>query len=472
MKKILPIFISAALASNIYASTTQQAVDKLTLIGTGYVGLVSGACFSELGLNVTCVDVDERKVQKIKEGVMPIYEQDLEPLVLRNMREGRLSCTTSLSEGMNQADVVMIAVGTPCRANDGHADLSYVYEAAKQIAHNIHRYTVVVTKSTVPVGTAQEIVDIIQKERPDLKLGEDFDVASNPEFLREGSAISDFMKPDRIVIGTTSKKAEDTLKTLYRPLTDKGHKLYATTVSSSEMIKYAANAFLAVKISYINQIADLCEKVGANVEDVAQGIGSDKRIGFPFLNAGPGYGGSCFPKDTCALVQTAHLNGQDLSIVRSAAEANEDRKVKLAQRIIDYVKGKDRSRPFKLAVFGIAFKAGTDDLRDASSLVIIPELIKEDIEVKVFDPLYFKGSGREDSVKGLEGVTWATSIEDATTDSDGLCILTEWPEFKDMNLEQLRLAMAGRLFVDYRNLYKPEQMNAFDYLSLGRKDRV
>lgn len=444
---------------------------KITLIGTGYVGLVSGACFSELGFNVSCVDIDQNKVDKIKKGVMPIYEKDLDTLVINNMKAGRLTCTTSLTDGMEQSDVVMIAVGTPCRKSDGHADLTYVYEAAKQIAQNIHRYTVVVTKSTVPVGTAQEIVDIIQRERPELTLGKDFDVASNPEFLREGSAISDFMNPDRIVIGTTSKKAEDVLKGLYKPLTDKGYALYATAVKTSEMIKYAANAFLAVKISFINQIADLCESVGADVEDVARGIGSDNRIGFPFLKAGPGYGGSCFPKDTRALVQTAEINNQDLSIVRSAAKANEQRKVQLAQRIVKYVKNKNLSKPFKLAVLGVAFKAGTDDIRDASSLVIIPELLKAGIEVTVYDPLYFKGSGREHLVKELHDVTWATSTNEALSGANGVCILTEWPEFTDLKLGEMQNIMqTNPLLADFRNLYNAGLASNFDYLSLGRSD--
>ena len=444
---------------------------KITLIGTGYVGLVSGACFSELGFNVSCVDIDQNKVDKIKKGVMPIYEKDLDTLVIDNMKAGRLTCTTSLTDGMDQSDVVMIAVGTPCRKSDGHADLTYVYEAAKQIAQNIHRYTVVVTKSTVPVGTASEIVDIIQRERPELTLGKDFDVASNPEFLREGSAISDFMNPDRIVIGTTSKKAEDVLKGLYKPLTDKGYALYATAVKTSEMIKYAANAFLAVKISFINQIADLCESVGADVEDVARGIGSDNRIGFPFLKAGPGYGGSCFPKDTRALVQTAEINNQDLSIVRSAAKANERRKVQLAQRIIKYVNNKNLSKPFKLAVLGVAFKAGTDDIRDASSLVIIPELLKAGIEVTVYDPLYFKGSGREHLVKELHAVTWATSTNEALSGANGVCILTEWPEFTDLKLGEMQNIMqTNPLLADFRNLYNAELASNFDYLSLGRSD--
>lgn len=444
---------------------------KITLIGTGYVGLVSGACFAELGFNVSCVDIDQSKIDKIKQGIMPIYEKDLEFLVIKNMKAERLTCTTSLKDGMHQTDVVMIAVGTPCRASDGHADLTYVYEAARQIAQNIHRYTVVVTKSTVPVGTAQEIVDIIQRERPDLVLGKNFDVASNPEFLREGSAIGDFMQPDRIVIGTTSQQAEKVLKALYKPLTDKGYMLYATTVKTSEMIKYAANAFLAIKISFINQIADLCEAVDANVDDVALGIGSDKRIGFPFLKAGPGYGGSCFPKDTRALVQTAELNNQDLSIVRSAAKANEQRKIHLAERIIKYVEKTTLSQPFKLAILGVAFKAGTDDIRDASSLVIIPELLKAGIVVTVYDPLYYKGSGRENLAKELNGVTWASSTEDALSHANGVCILTEWPEFSQLNLREVKNFMAEKpLLADFRNLYNMELASDFDYLSLGRCD--
>lgn len=444
---------------------------KITIIGTGYVGLVSGACFSELGFNVSCVDIDHTKIDKIKMGIMPIYEKDLETLVITNMAAGRLTCTTSLQESMHQTDVVMIAVGTPCRQNDGQADLTYVYEAAKQIAHTIHRYTLVVTKSTVPVGTAQEITNIIQKECPHLILGKDFDVASNPEFLREGSAISDFMNPDRIVIGTASKRAEDTLRTLYKSLTDKGYMLYATTIKTSEMIKYAANAFLATKIAFINQIADLCEAVEADVEDVAQGIGSDKRIGFPFLKTGPGYGGSCFPKDTCALIQTAALHHQDLSIIQATVTANEQRKKHLAERIIQYVQKIQPSSSFKLAILGITFKAGTDDIRDASSLVIIPELLKAGMNITVFDPLYFKGSGREHLAKELNGVTWASSIKEAITDANGVCILTEWPEFSKLNLHEIKsLLSKNPLLADFRNLYNKELASDFDYLSLGRKD--
>ena len=281
------------------------------------------------------------------------------------------------------------------------------------------------------------------------------------------------MKPNRIVIGTTSEKAEDVLKALYKPLTDKGYALYATAVKTSEMIKYAANAFLAVKISFINQIADLCESVGADVEDVARGIGSDNRIGFPFLKAGPGYGGSCFPKDTRALVQTAEINNQDLSIVRAAAHSNEQRKVQLANRIIKYVQKKKLSNPFKLAVLGVTFKAGTDDIRDASSLVIIPELLKAGIEVTVYDPLYFKGSGREHLAKELKGVTWAASAEDAIENTNGLCILTEWAEFSEIKLSEIKNRMSKNpLLADFRNLYNSTLASDFDYLSLGRSDAL
>lgn len=457
---------------------------KLSIIGTGYVGLVSGACFSSLGFKITCLDVNHQKIENLKKGIIPIYEGKLEELIEKH--QSNLTFTTSYKEGLSNADIIMIAVGTPSRPGDNHADLSYVFEAAKQIAQTLQHYAVIVTKSTVPVGTSHAIAQIIEQTNPSLKVGRDFDVASNPEFLREGSAIDDFMNPDRIVIGTQNPKAEEYLRSLYKPLTDQGFTLYATSIESSEMIKYAANAFLATKIAFVNQIANLCEAVGADIEDVSQGIGSDHRIGFPFLKAGPGYGGSCFPKDTRALIKTAHDNKMSLSIVESASSSNEERKKQLAERIIAYcndhgvnVKSYGRNpedvmsmgaKPFRLAILGIVFKAGTDDIRDASSLVIIPELLKAGLEVVVYDPLYFKGSGRETLVQELKGVEWAESAVKAIKDADGLCILTEWDEFKTLNLDHIQ--MKGRLFVDYRNLFKPEQMTKFDYLSLGRRDAL
>lgn len=460
---------------------------KIAIIGTGYVGLVSGACFSALGFKVVCVDINSKKVENLKKGIIPIYEKKLDELV--DTYKDNLSFTTSYTEGLLGADIVMIAVGTPSRPGDNHADLSFVYDAAKQIAKTITKYTVVVTKSTVPVGTSEEIAKIIQREAPHLIVGVDFDVASNPEFLREGSAIHDFMNPDRIVIGTENIKAETYLRTLYKPLTDKGFLLYATSIKSSEMIKYAANAFLATKIAFINQIANLCEAVGADIDDISQGIGSDHRIGFPFLKAGPGYGGSCFPKDTRALIKTAQDYKISLSIVESASVSNELRKKQLAERIIQYCGNQGfvyaepygrnpqdqipvSSKSFRIAVLGIVFKAGTDDIRDASSLVIIPELLKAGIEVVVYDPLYFKGSGRESLIKELQGVEWASSVEEAAQNAHGLCILTEWDEFVKLDLSHVKKLMAGSLLVDYRNLFDPKKIDGFDYLSLGRKDQL
>jgi UDPglucose 6-dehydrogenase len=442
---------------------------KITVIGTGYVGLVSGACLSKLGINTTCVDIDEEKILNLKNGIIPIYEPGLEDFLKDNKN---ISFSTNLEESMKDAEIIMIAVGTPENKGcpHGSSDLQYIYKAAQNIAAHLTTYQVVVTKSTVSVGTNLRIKEIIQNLRPDLKEGVDFDVASNPEFLREGSAISDFMNPDRVVIGTDCKKAKKTLLELYKPLKKKGYTIFHTDITSAELIKYAANGFLATKIAFINQISDLCEKAGADIHDVSFGIGLDKRINPHFLNPGPGYGGSCFPKDTKALAQTAEIYGSDLGIIDAVIKANRDRKSILANRLITYFKNHPHQK--KIAILGITFKANTDDLREAASLTIIPELMKAGLEVIIFDPLYFKGSGREDKISVFKNVRWAATLDDALKNADGLCILTEWGEFKNLPLDKIHAQMNGEkpLFADYRNLYKPSDLCNFYAVTLGRRD--
>ena len=353
---------------------------NITVIGSGYVGLVSGAFFSEFGFNVTCVDKDAGKIDRLKNGEIPIYEPGLDDLVARNVSAGRLSFATDLAEPVASADAVFIAVGTPTRRGDGHADLSYVYAASEEVAAHLNGYTVIVTKSTVPVGTGREVEAIVKKTNPDA----DFDVASNPEFLREGSAINDFMRPDRVVVGTTSPRARDVMGALYRPLNLRETPILFTTLETSELIKYASNAFLAVKISYINQMADLCEALGANVHDVAKGMGLDGRIGSKFLHPGPGYGGSCFPKDTLALVKTAEDAGRPVSIVEDVVRYNADRKISMTDRIVDAAGGDVKGKT--IAILGLAFKPETDDMRDSPALDILPRLVAAGAIVKAYDP--------------------------------------------------------------------------------------
>ncbi|MCX7338169.1 MAG: UDP-glucose/GDP-mannose dehydrogenase family protein [Alphaproteobacteria bacterium] len=447
----------------------------VTVIGSGYVGLVTGACFSEFGFQVTNVDFDQQKIAALKQGKIPIYEPGLEALVRQGQKSGRLSFTTELAPAVSDADVVMIAVGTPARQCDGHADLSYVYQAAEQIARAINGYTVIVTKSTVPVGTAHKLAEIIEATRPDLKHSVDFDVASNPEFLREGSAINDFMRPDRVIIGTDSKKAQYLLSHLYRPLYLIETPIMYTSVETSELIKYASNGFLATKIAFINQMADLCEKVGADVQELAKGIGLDGRIGRKFLNAGPGYGGSCFPKDTLALSKTAHDAGAPLTLIDAVIQSNKDRKAAMAQKIIDALKTRGRAENGVVSILGVTFKPNTDDLRDSPSLDIIPALLKAGITVKAYDPLYYAGSEHLSQAHGLEGVNWATDAYDAIAGTDGVVILTEWNEFRALDLEKVKTLLstpAGHnpLMIDLRNIYKPAEMNGIDYISIGRRN--
>jgi len=433
---------------------------KIAVIGTGYVGLVSGACFSEFGFDVTCVDKDAGKIEQITNGVMPIYEPGLEELVARNNHAGRLHFVTDLGSAVAKADAVFIAVGTPTRRGDGHADLSFVYAAAEEIARHLTGYTVVVTKSTVPVGTGREVEAIIRREAPQA----DFDVASNPEFLREGAAIGDFMRPDRVVVGTSSARAREIMQALYRPLYLIETPVLFTSLETSELIKYASNAFLAVKISYINQIADLCEAVGANVHDVARGMGLDKRIGNKFLHPGPGYGGSCFPKDTLALVRTAEDHDTNIGIVDEVVRYNEARKLSMSQRIIDAAGGDVTGKT--IAILGLAFKPETDDMRDSPSLDIIPNLLAAGAILKAYDP-----KAMQEARHLLpQSVIFASAAEECLTGSDIAVVITEWNEFRALTPAHFTNAMSGRVLVDLRNVYAPDEMTAagLHYSSIGR----
>ncbi|MDQ0528148.1 UDPglucose 6-dehydrogenase [Azospirillum rugosum] len=429
------------------------------MIGTGYVGLVSGACFSEFGVHVCCVDKDAGKIERLKRGEIPIYEPGLDDLVARNVAAGRLSFTMDLKEAMQGVDAVFIAVGTPSRRGDGHADLSYVYGAAEEIAANLDHYTVVVTKSTVPVGTGREVEAIIRRVRPDA----DFDVASNPEFLREGSAIGDFMRPDRVVIGATSDRAGEVMRRLYRPLYLIETPIVVTSLETAELTKYAANTFLAAKITFINEIADLCEKVGADVHDVARGIGLDGRIGKKFLHPGPGYGGSCFPKDTLALVRTAQQVGSPLRIIETVVDINDKRKKQMAERIIAACGGVVDGKT--IGVLGVTFKPNTDDMRDAPSLDIIPALQAAGAHVRAFDP-----AGMEEAGKLLPGVEWTKDAYAALDGADCIAILTEWNEFRALDLKRVKTLLKRPVMIDLRNIYNPGDMAkaGFSYSSIGR----
>ena len=432
---------------------------RIAMIGTGYVGLVSGACFSEFGVHVCCVDKDAGKIERLKRGEIPIYEPGLDDLVARNVAAGRLSFTLDLKEAMQGVDAVFIAVGTPSRRGDGHADLSYVYAAAEEIAQNLDHYTVVVNKSTVPVGTGREVEAIIRRVRPDAE----FDVASNPEFLREGSAIGDFMRPDRVVIGTTSDRASEVMRKLYRPLYLIETPIVLTSLETAELTKYAANTFLAAKITFINEIADLCEKVGANVHDVARGIGLDGRIGKKFLHPGPGYGGSCFPKDTLALVRTAQQVGSPLRIIETVVDINDRRKKQMAERIIAACGGTVDGKT--IGVLGVTFKPNTDDMRDSPSLDIIPALQQAGATVRAFDP-----AGMHEAERLLPGVAWATDAYGALDGADCVAILTEWNEFRALDLKRVKSLLKRPVMIDLRNIYNPEDMAqaGFTYSSIGR----
>ena len=434
---------------------------KLAVIGTGYVGLVSGACFSEFGFDVTCIDKDAGKIDRIRSGLMPIYEPGLEDLVARNVTAGRLHFTTELGPAVAGADAVFIAVGTPTRRGDGHADLTYVFEAARELAGHLSGYTVVVTKSTVPVGTGRKVETIIRDASPDA----DFDVASNPEFLREGAAIGDFMRPNRVVVGAETVRAQDVLRALYRPLYLLETPILVTSLETSELIKYASNAFLAVKISYINQMADLCEKVGADVHDVARGMGLDQRIGNKFLHPGPGYGGSCFPKDTLALVRTAEDHGTDVGIVSEVVRYNDSRKQSMADRIIAAAGGDIAGKT--VAVLGLSFKPETDDMRDSPSLDILPALVEAGAKVRAYDP-----KAMEEARTMLPGATIFTDSAAACLEgADVAVVVTEWNEFRALTPAHYLDAMRGKVLVDLRNIYRPEDMRVagLSYHSIGRE---
>ena len=434
---------------------------KLAVIGTGYVGLVSGACFSEFGFDVTCIDKDAGKIDSIRSGVMPIYEPGLEDLVARNVTAGRLHFTTEFGPAVASADAVFIAVGTPTRRGDGHADLTYVLDAARELAGHLSGYTVVVTKSTVPVGTGRKVETIIRDASPDA----DFDVASNPEFLREGAAIGDFMRPNRVVVGAETARAQDVLRALYRPLYLLETPILVTSLETSELIKYASNAFLAVKISYINQMADLCEKVGADVHDVARGMGLDQRIGNKFLHPGPGYGGSCFPKDTLALVRTAEDHGTDVGIVSEVVRYNDSRKQSMADRIIASAGGDIAGKT--VAVLGLSFKPETDDMRDSPSLDILPALVEAGAMVRAYDP-----KAMEEARTMLPGATIFTdSAAVCLKGADVAVVVTEWNEFRALTPAHYLDAMRGNVLVDLRNIYRPKDMReaGLSYHSIGRE---
>ena len=430
------------------------------MVGTGYVGLVSGACFSEFGFDVTCIDSDAEKITKIGNGIMPIHEPGLEDLVARNVEAGRLHFSTDIGPAVAAADAVFIAVGTPTRRGDGHADLTYVYAVAEEVAPYLTDYTVVVTKSTVPVGTGREVSAIIRQANANV----DFDVASNPEFLREGAAIGDFMRPDRVVVGAETDRAREVMRALYRPLFLIETPIMFTGLETSELIKYAGNAFLAVKISYINQVADLCEVVGANVHDVAKGIGLDKRIGNKFLHPGPGYGGSCFPKDTLALVRTAQDHGVRIGIVNEVVEYNDARKQSMPRRVSDVMGGEVKGKT--IAILGLAFKPETDDIREAPALSMIDRLVDARAEVVAFDPEAME------NVKGRIGdkIRYKENHMDALDGADALLICTEWQVFRNPDMKEVIRRLKTPVIFDGRNLYDLDSMRELNvyYKSIGR----
>ena len=436
---------------------------NITMLGTGYVGLVSGTCFSEFGFDVCCIDKDKDKINNLKNDIIPIYEPGLQNLVKKNKNSGRLSFSNDIDQNIKKADIVFIAVGTPSRRGDGHADLTYVYEAAEKIAKNLDGYTVIVNKSTVPVGTGAEVKNIIKKINPDAL----FDVVSNPEFLREGNAIEDFMRPDRVVVGIETEKAKQLMTIIYKPLYLIETPILFTDLNTAELIKYSANAFLAVKISYINQMSDLCEKVGADVHDVAKGIGLDKRIGSKFLHPGPGYGGSCFPKDTLALLQTAKEYDSNLSIVETVVQYNKQRKSDMADKIIEAFNNNCQNK--KISILGLSFKPETDDMRDSPSLDIIPILKEKGFDISVFDPV-----AMDEAKKILKNIEFSNNIEECLQDSDGLVILTEWNEFRGLSATRLKKVMKGNILIDLRNSLNPDsfQKSGFNLIQLGRPKKT
>jgi UDPglucose 6-dehydrogenase len=436
---------------------------RIAMIGAGYVGLVSGVCFSDFGHDVVCVDRDHRRIDALRAGRSPIYEPGLDALMAKNTAAGRLGFTTDLAAATAGVDAVFIAVGTPTRRGDGHADLSYVYAAAREVAAALKGPAVIVVKSTVPVGTNAEVGRILRETRPDLEL----DVASNPEFLREGAAIEDFMRPDRVVVGAETERAREVMRALYRPLSLRETPILFTTLESAELVKYAANAFLAVKITFINEIADLCEKVGADVQDVARGMGLDGRIGSKFLHPGPGYGGSCFPKDTLALSRTAQQHNSPVRIVETVVDVNEARKRRMVEKVRDALDGRMAGR--RIAVFGVTFKPETDDMREAPSLTIVPALIGAGASVAVCDP-----QGRKEGEALLPGVSWVDDPYVAAAGADAIVVLTEWNMFRGLDLARLRAAMTGDALIDLRNIYRADLATGagFAYVGVGRGRRA
>ncbi len=429
---------------------------RLTVIGSGYVGLVSGACFADFGHVVTCVDKDPAKIAALRDGKIPIYEPGLEEIVAANVRERRLSFSGDVADAVRGAEAVFIAVGTPSRRGDGHADLSFVFAAAREIAASIDGFTVVATKSTVPVGAGDEVERIMRETRPE----GDFVVVSNPEFLREGAAIADFKRPDRIVIGTNDARARAVMSEVYRPLNLNQPPLFFVDRRTSELLKYAANAFLATKITFINEIADLCEKVGANVQDVARGIGMDNRIGGKFLHAGPGYGGSCFPKDTLALVKTGQDADSPLRIVETVAAVNDQRKRAMARKVIAACGGSVRGK--SVGILGLAFKPNTDDMRDAPSLAIVTALEDAGATLRAYDP-----AAMEQARPLMPGVAFCADAYDCARGAEALVIVTEWDSFRALDLSRLFDVMASPSIVDLRNVYRPEDVRRFGFRYIG-----
>ncbi len=432
---------------------------RVAVMGAGYVGLVSGACFADFGHTVCCVDKDRRKIESLNRGEMPIYEPGLSDLVLKNVREGRLSFVHELAGAVAEAEVVLIAVGTPSRRGDGHADLSYVYGVARDVAGALGRYTVVVTKSTVPVGAGDEVERIIREANPQA----DFAVVSNPEFLREGAAINDFKRPDRIVIGTRDERAIRVVEELYRPLYLNQAPFVVTGRRTAELIKYASNSFLAMKISFINEIADLCEKVGADVQDVSHGIGLDNRIGAKFLHAGPGYGGSCFPKDTLALIKTAQDEGAPLRIIETVVSVNEQRKRAMGRKIVGACGGDVRGKT--VALLGLTFKPNTDDMRDAPALAIVAALQDAGARIRAYDP-----EGMESAKALLDDVTYCQDAYSCVDGADAVAIVTEWDMFRALDWERVKRGLNRAVLIDLRNIYRPGEMEArgFAYVSVGQ----
>lgn len=432
---------------------------RIAMIGSGYVGLVSGACFADFGHDVVCVDRDPGKIERLKANVMPIYEPGLDDIVATNAKAGRLTFTTDLAQGIAGAEAIFIAVGTPSRRGDGHADLSYVYAAAQEIASSLKGFAVIVTKSTVPVGTGDEVERFIREANPDA----DFVVASNPEFLREGAAIADFKRPDRIIIGVEEQRARHVLEEVYRPLYLNQAPIMVTSRRTAELTKYAANAFLATKITFINEMADLCEKVGANVQDVARGIGLDNRIGGKFLNAGPGYGGSCFPKDTLALIKTAQDHDAPVRIVETVAQVNDQRKRAMGRKVIAAMGGDARGK--RIAILGLTFKPNTDDMRDSPSITIIQTLQDAGASIIAFDP-----EGVEQARLILSDIDYANGAYEAIDGADAMVLVTEWDAFRGLDLGRVKSLLKAPVIVDLRNVYRPEEMarHGLQYSGIGR----